>query len=252
MAFLYMLLLGGGLFIGNFIAMSFSPKLIAKYSTRTLYNGSNLLCIVPYILIFVAYLISPSGLTNPAWVAAYFVLFTFAGGCGGVTTVLSTTMIAKSVDYEEYVNHRRPDGIFFSGMTFIAKLTGGIATIISGVAYAIVGFSDSRIQELNAYIAAGGTPRLVGEYGSFMMILFFIVSVLPAIGCILAVIPTWRYCLDNNEHLRIVAVLHARRDAADHGITLTKEEEENIRIVDGEIVGLPVFTSGGDGEKPQE
>lgn len=236
---LYMVLLGGGMFIGQFVAMGFTPRLIAKYSTKKLYNWSNIISAFPYFLIFVAYLISPSGLTNIGWILACFVLFFISGATGGITTVLQSTMIAKAVDYEDYKNHRRPDAIFFSGQTFVTKLQSGIATIISGIAYTIVGFSGSRIQELNAYISAGGTPRLVGEYSSFMMILFFIISVLPAISSILAVIPTWHYCLDDDEHQRILSILHLRRNALDLGITLSVEEEENIKIVDGELVGIP-------------
>ncbi|MDD4839823.1 MAG: MFS transporter [Clostridia bacterium] len=236
LALLYMALLGGGMFIGQFVAMAFTPKLLGRFSTKNLYNGSNILGIVPYLLIFIAYLIAPSGLTNVGWIIACFGLFFVCGASGGVTTVLQSTMIANAVDYEEYTNNRRPDAVFFSGQTFVTKLQSGIATIISGIAYTIVGFSDSRVQELNAYITAGGTPRLVGEYGSFMMILFLIVSILPAIGCLLAIIPTWNYCLDDDEHKRILAVLHARRDAALRGETLTAEEELKIIATDEYVI----------------
>lgn len=237
---LYMVLLGGGLFIGQFIAMAFTPKLINKYSTKKLYNWANIVGAVPYFLIFVAYLLAPSGLTNIGWIVACFFLFLISGATGGITTVLQSTMIAKAVDYEDYTNHRRPDAIFFSGQTFVTKLQSGIATIISGVAYTIVGFSGSRIQELNAYINAGGTPRNVGEYSSFMMILFLIISILPAIGSLLSIIPTWNYCLDDEEHQRILAVLHLRRNADEMGLpALTDEEEQNIMFVDGELTGIP-------------
>ena len=36
-------------------------------------------------------------------------------------------MIADCVDYEEYHNGVRTDGVFFSGQSFITKLSGGIA-----------------------------------------------------------------------------------------------------------------------------
>lgn len=241
LAFLYILLLGGGMFIGQFIAMAIVPKLLTKFSSKNLYNYSNLATVIPFLLIFVAYMISPSGLTDFGWVIACFFLFAICGAAGGITTVLQTTMIAKAVDYEEYKNKRRPDAAFFSGQTFITKLQSGIATMISGFAYAVVGFSDARVQELNAYIAVGGTPRLVGEYGSFMMILFLIVSILPALGSILTVIPTWNYCLDSEEYNRIMAVLHARRDALAMGITLSHEQEENISVQDDQVFGLPEF-----------
>lgn len=211
LALIYMALLGGGMFIGQFTGMALTPKMLNYYSKKNLYNWSNILSVIPYIFIFVAYLIAPHTLTAPIWVAICFVLFLFAGGMGGITTVLQSTMIADCVDYEEYKNGTRPDALFFSGQTFIVKLQSGIATILAGIAYTVVKFSDSRVAEVNAFISAGGIPRLTPDYNSFMMILFFIVSIPPAIGCLLSVIPTWKYALDDKEHKRILAELNERR-----------------------------------------
>lgn len=212
LALFYMVLLGGGMFLGQFIAMGFTPMLIKRFSTKTLYNWSNIFGAIPFVLIFVVFLIAPSALTAPVWLIVCFILFLVAGAANGITTVLQSTMIAGAIDYEEYKNYRRPDAVFFSGQTFVTKLQSGIATIISGIAYTIVGFSDSRVSELNSYINAGGTPRMVGEYASFMMILFLIVSILPAIGCLLSIIPTWKYCLNDDEHRRILWILKQRRE----------------------------------------
>ncbi|NCA67489.1 MAG: hypothetical protein EOM87_05440 [Clostridia bacterium] len=211
LALIYLALLGGGMFIGQFAGMAMTPNLLKIASKKNLYNWSNLLSILPYILIFVAYMIAPHSLTAGGWVAVCFVLFLIAGGTGGVTTVLQSTMIADCVDYEEYKSGTRPDALFFSGQTFIVKLQSGIATILAGVAYTIVRFSDARVAEVNEYISAGGIPRLTGDYTPFMMILFFIVSIPPALGCLLSVIPTWKYALDDKEHKRILAVLNERR-----------------------------------------
>lgn len=214
LALVYMGLLGGGMFLGNFLFMALTPKLLKRFSKKHLYNYSNLLMVLPFGLIFVLYLVAPD-LTHPAALLVAFVLYFFNGAGTGVTTVLQSLMIADAVDYEEYHYGSRPDGVFFSGQTFIAKLTAGIATIISGIAYSIVGFSDARIAELNSFISAGGIPRLEPQYQSFMMILFFLVSIPPVIGCILSVIPTWKYALDDKEHERILNELNIKRHAAD-------------------------------------
>ena len=237
LAFVYLLLLGGGVFIGMFTGMGIVPVLNKKLSKKTIYNGANLISVIPYLLIFVAYLISPHHLTNAVWVVLCFVLFTIVGIGQGATTVLQSTMIADCVDYEEYKNNRRPDALFFSGQTFLVKLQTGLATIICGIAYTIVKFSDSRVAEINAFITAGGTPRLSLEYASFMMVLFLIVSIPPAIGCILTVIPTWKYALDDKEHARILDILNERRHALEvEGVEVdesaeTIEFDENIETV---------------------
>lgn len=140
----------------------------------------------------------------------------------GLTTVLQSFMIADAVDYEDYHNNIRPDGVFFSGQTFIAKLTTGIATIISGLAYHFVGFSDKAVEELNAFIEQGGIPRVEDKYSRYMLVLFFLVSIPPAIGSILSVIPTWKYALPDKEHKKMLEALNERRRENDSG----NEEDE--------------------------
>ena len=211
-AMLYILLLGGALFIGQFLSMGIAPRLLKKFEKNTLYNGSNIISIVPYAAIFLLYMAAPNhDLTTAFYVAICAILFFACGFAMGITSVLQSLMIADAVDYEEYQSGIRPDGVFFSGQTFIAKITAGIATVINGIAYSAVGFSDAKVAEVNEYINAGFSPRLNPEYEPFMMILFFIVSIPPAIGCILSVIPTWKYALPDKEHKRILEELNSKR-----------------------------------------
>ena len=211
LALVYMALLGGGMFAGMFVAMAICPKLLTKFSKKDIYNYGNLAGIVPFLAIFFAYLIDPTGLASWYWVAIFFILFLVAGASQGVTSVLQSYMIADCVDYEEYHNGIRPDGVFFSGQTFIAKMQAGIATVLSGAFYAIWGFSDAAVDKVNNYISAGLIPREIPEFAPYMEVLFVIVSIPPAIGCILSVIPTWKYCLDDKEHARILSELNLRR-----------------------------------------
>ena len=123
-------------------------------------------------------------------------------------------MIADAVDYEEYRTGIRTDGVFFAGQSFITKLTTGLATIISGIAYSIVKFSDANVQVVNDYIAAGGLARENPEFQPYMFVLFFLVSIPPLIGSLLMVIPTWKYALSDEEHRRILDELNIRRHQA--------------------------------------
>lgn len=225
LALLYLALLGGGMFAGQFVAMAFVPALLKKFSKKNLYNFSHIIMVVPFILVFVVYLIAPMNLTSPIALAVCFVLFAILGGGNGITTVLQSLMIADAVDYQEYHFGNRPDGVFFSGQTFIVKLSGAIATIISGIGYSIVGFSDARVAEVNAFIAAGGIARTAPQYKPFMMILFFLVSIPPAIGCLLGIIPTWKYSLDDDEHKRLLDELNIRRHARDEAAALAEAAE---------------------------
>ena len=217
LAMLYILLLGGALFIGQFLSMGLAPMLVKKYEKKSLYNWSNLIGAIPYGGLFLVYMIAPNhDLTTVACLIICAVLFFGSGFSMGITNALQSLMIADAVDYEEYCSGIRPDGVFFSGQTFIAKITAAIATVINGIAYSVVGFSDAKVQEVNDYIAAGGIPRLNPEYQPFMTVLFFIVSVPPVIGCILSVLPTIKYALSDKEHKRILDELNERRHAAEN------------------------------------
>ena len=224
----YIALLGGGMFVGMFAASGITPYLLKRITKKKLYNYSSMLGAIPFFLVFILYLAAPTGLT--AWwaVVIIFLLFVVAGASIGFGNVLQSLMIADCVDYEEYTNGTRPDGVFFSGQTFIAKLTAGIATIISGIAYTIAGFSDERVAEVNAYIDAGGLPRTAPQYQKLMMVLFILVSIPPAISCLLAVIPTWKYCLDDDVHNKILEELNRRRhdkEGTDETLATTADEE---------------------------
>jgi len=212
---LFMALWGGGMSVGQFLAVSSVPKLVKRFAKKNVYNCINLLSVIPFLSLFALYLSAPSKLVEPFYIVVCFVLFVAGGATNGFSSVLQSIMIADAVDYEEYRSGIRPDGTFFSGLTFISKLCYGIAVIISGIAYTIAGFSGSRVAEVNAFIAQGGIPRLEEKYAPYMSVLFFLVSIPPAIGGILAVIPTWRYSLSDKEHSRILAELNTRRHSDD-------------------------------------
>ncbi|MDD3946570.1 MAG: glycoside-pentoside-hexuronide (GPH):cation symporter [Clostridia bacterium] len=237
MSLVYMIVLGGGVFIGQFAGMALAPFLIKKYNNKkNLYNISNLSSALPYLAIFVVYLLTPRGMlaTNFALIAFFSILFMVNGFFAGIVIVLQSSMIADCIDYEEHKHGNRPDGIFFAGQTFLAKLTSGIATILAAVAYAAVGFSDAAVEDLNAYIANLGPndmlPREMAQYDNFMMILFFLVSVPPAIGCLLSVIPTWKYALNDDVHKQILSELNERRRDKELQASLAESDESKDGI----------------------
>ena len=211
----YIALLGGSLIVGQFIAMAIVPKMIIRLSKKAAYNYSNLFSAVPYAIVFILYKLYPDKLTEPPFIAVSGLLFFVNGFFQGIATVLQSLMIADAVDYEEYRSGIRPDGVFFSGQTFIAKITTGIATIISSLAYKSVGFSDAVVDQVNKYIENGHIARTEPKFAPYMMILFFLVSVPPMIGCLLSIIPTWHYSLSDDEHTKIINELNRRRHEND-------------------------------------
>jgi Na+/melibiose symporter-like transporter len=209
-----------GLFGGMIGFPLFAPKLIQKYEKKKLYNFFSLVGAVPFALIFVLFLAFRGNILTWPGMIIMSVLFFMAGASMGSLNVLQSVMIADCVDYEEYTNGTRPDGVFFSGQSFITKLSAGIATLISGAVYGFVGFSDSKITFLNNALIAGAdfkkfNPFLLGgaEVGKFSAAMFFLISIPPAIGMVLAAIPTLKYALPDAEHTRMLDELNAKRNA---------------------------------------
>ena len=203
-----------GLFVGQFVAMGVTPLIIKKVEKKTLYNVYSIAGAVPYALIFVFYKVSGGDLTTTFWSIIIGICMLFGSAAFGGINVLQSVMIADCVDYEEYYNGIRTDGVFFSGQSFITKLAAGISTIVSSAVYAIVGYSGANVDKLNKAIENGanfltydgGTGA--GKYAEAM---FFLISIPPAIGMILSAIPTLKYAMTDAEHKEILSELVSRR-----------------------------------------
>ena len=206
-----------GLFVGQFVAMGITPLLIKKFEKKTLYNFYSIAGAVPYALIYVFFKISGGDLTSTVWSIVIGICMLFGSAAFGGINVLQSVMIADCVDYEEYYNGVRTDGVFFSGQSFITKLAAGLSTIISSAVYSIVGYSGKNVDILNKAIANGesfitydgGTGK--GKYAAAM---FFLISIPPAIGMLLSAIPTLKYAMTDKEHENILAELVSRRRSA--------------------------------------
>jgi len=211
-----------GLFGGMIGFPLFVPKLIGKFEKSKLYNFFTLVGAIPFAFIFIFFMLyrrgTEDGLVTWFGMIVMSILFFMAGASMGSLNVLQSVMIADCVDYEEYNNGIRPDGVFFSGQSFITKLSAGIASLISGAVYAVVGFSDKNIALLNNALINGDNFKTYND-GKFAAAIFFLVAIPPAIGMALAAIPTFKYALSDKEHTRMLDELVARRAANAEGKT---------------------------------
>ena len=204
-----------GLFAGQFIAMGITPVIIKKVEKKTLYNFYSIAGAVPFALIFVFFKIANGDLTSTFWSIMVGLCMLFASASFGGINVLQSVMIADCVDYEEYTNGVRTDGVFFSGQSFITKLSAGIATLISSGVYAFVGYSGENVDRLNKAIYEEGASFITYDGGSgvgkYAAAMFFLISIPPAIGMVLSALPTLKYALSDKEHERILGELVAKR-----------------------------------------
>lgn len=237
-----------GIFAGQFVAMGITPALTRKIEKKTLYNIYSIGGAVPFALVFVFYKLAGNAFaTSPVWLLLTFVAFFFASAAMGGINVLQSVMIADCVDYEEYHNGIRTDGVFFSGQSFITKLSAGIASFISAGVYSYVGYSDANVAKLNAALkegVEGGFAAYNG--GKYATAMFFLVSIPPAIGMLLSAIPTLKYAMSDKEHTQILNELIARRASKnapkDEGELNTKRtlgaDEDAAKILDDNMESI--------------
>ena len=217
------LIIAIGIFGGMLVASAVTPGLTAKFEKKKLYNFYSVAGAVPFVLVFVFFKVFGEAIkTNFAVSVLIGLVFFAASWAQGGLNVLQSIMIADCVDYEEYHNGIRPDGVFFSGQSFITKLSAGIATIIQGVAFSVVHFSADNVKMVNDALATGAAS-FSHDFTHYAAAMFFLVSVPPAIGMVLSAIPTWKYALPNSEHKKILASLIERR----HSVNAAAEEAGN-------------------------
>lgn len=212
----YMAILGGAMFGSQFVAMGFVPKLCEKFEKRKVYNLSTLVGVIPFTAIFGMYLIDGTGLYKTHWVVMMAIMFAFAGAGMGASTVMQSILIADCVDYDEQRTGYRPDGIFFSGQSFITKLGAGISSFLQGIVFAIVGFSGDAVAACNEALAASPASDYLfataPEYEAYRFGMFFLISIPTAICCVVSILPMLKYEITNQKHKEIMAELTKRRN----------------------------------------
>lgn len=189
LSLLYMVLLGGGLFIGMIVSMGIVPKLTQRVSNQRLFVFCNLLNIFPNILIFLLYCSLPRAMAHPVNLCILFILMTISGICTSIAQIVQTLLISDAVDLEESLSGARPDTVFFSCQTFIVKIGAGISSLAASLAYAIIHFSSAETQAINQLIADGGIPREEPAYTPLMTVLFFLLTIPTAVGSLGSVLP---------------------------------------------------------------
>jgi Na+/melibiose symporter-like transporter len=221
--FIILIIIGGGFFIGQFGAMGLFPVLIKKMDVKTIYNLTAISGI-PTGLIFALFLMHPQELAEVKYVAILGVLILFGGIGFGLVMVCQSMMIADCIDYEEYHNGFRPDGVFFSGQSFITKLSAGIASIISAYVFNAVGYSGKNIDDLNKALAGGAHFASDPRYAKYSWAMWFLLTVPPAIGMMVAIIPTLKYEITKKDHEKMLAELIKRHDAEKAEVAEVAEE----------------------------
>ncbi len=177
-----------GLLVVSMIAALVTTPLANKVGKKNLFI---------YVMLF-------SGVTNallylaePGDVTLIFVLGTLSEFGAGIMPVLFFAMLGDSADFSEWKNGRRATGLVYSAGTFAMKFGGGAAGAIIG--FVLSGYGYDGMDEATV---AGAIPGIK-----------MLMSWVPALVTIPAILTLWIYPLSNEKLDEISADLTKRRSA---------------------------------------
>ncbi len=197
LTFLYTFLLGTGNFAGMIVSTFLVPVISKKLGNIKAYIICNLGGVFPNLLIFLLFLKNKSGMTDLPNFILMFLLLVLSGVFSAFSSNIRTFLIDDATELEYKISGVKPTALFFSFVTAIIKINGGISSLVSSLGYTLIGFTSSETARLNSYISEGFIPRESSEYTPLFTMLFFMFTVLPAVSSVLAVLPFIKKGCDN-------------------------------------------------------
>lgn len=122
-----------------------------------------------------------------------------------MTNILTSSMIADTIEYAEYHTKKRCAAITFSGQTFTGKMSVAVGGGLIGIWLTIIGY----------------VPQAHAQSSSALNGLFFGICLLPAIGSLIRLFFMSRFTFTEEKHAEICRLLAER-----HGEQNAKNQTE--------------------------
>lgn len=172
----YVMSVGIALVVGMLIGMGITPKLIDKFEKKRVLMVACLfgamVSIIPYI-----------ALDN---VLLGLIALGISFATVGIMIITSTSMLLDAIDYSEWQLGFRGEGIVFSLNTFVTKLSGAFAKLILGLGLIAINYTDNQ-------------PITNSTITCFSALMYIV----PAVCCILTIIPLFFYKIDNKMLIQV-------------------------------------------------
>lgn len=169
----------------NLVGVMLAPTLSAKYGKRRTYMISILMAgVLSTVFFFIP--------NNIAWI---LLLQTLISLCAGYVLPLLWSMFADIVDYQELKSNRRASGLIFSSSSMSQKLGWALGAALTGWVLFLFKY--------NPDIAQQSMDTIFGER--------LMISIIPAVCCLLAFIGMMFYPLTEKKVKEIAEELEAKR-----------------------------------------
>lgn len=142
--------------------------------------------------------------TNPAIIVPLLAVQGVSGAISGsVKMVIPTKMIAETVDYMEYKTGKRNEGMSFSILTFVGKLTASLSSSMAALIMPLVGVA--QVGENLVLVEDSGVNTLFWLWG--------LITCIPTILGLLSLIPYMFYDLEGDK-LKMIQEENRKRQEA--------------------------------------
>ena len=159
--------------ISQILGMMFVyPILRSKLSNTTIFKLSLCLAIFGYAFLLALCLLGYSSVLTMLMVPGVMIFVS-----NGILTVLTTVFLANTVDYGEVKTGHREESVIFSMQTFVVKAASGLAVFITGVSLDLIGLTSKD-----------GLGEGIPTFGSPLLGLRLLMTILPIIGLVLALV----------------------------------------------------------------
>lgn len=195
--------------VSGLIGMLVSGKLAKRYTCRRIYLTLSSVGLLSSLILFV------SGYSSPV----VLLLSVFVSGFPyGVITTINYGMISESIDYTEWKTGMRTEGFSVSFQTLMNQMMGALQTSLLAWMLIRINFRQPVKNELGDLITQIQTPETLNG-------LFFIVTILPAIGWALSMIPIAFYDFSGKKKEKIYEELYLRRAIANGELVYDPDAE---------------------------
>ncbi len=184
----------------GFLTYIFIPKIKQRFDNRQIIFLNGFVRLIVGVIVFV---VGVTQFTN-LWVVVPLLMIQnlLFSVFNTINMVIPTEMIGDTIDYMEWKTGERNEGVSFSVLTFVGKLTGSLSSTIGNLLLPIIGLS---------FVAMGDQTVTVKAYEYTDTLIWGMFTLAPAILGLLPLIPYIWYDLTGEKLQKVREDMAERR-----------------------------------------
>ena len=201
--------------ISGFLTYLLLPALERRWTSKQIVVRTTIL---KALVGTTTFLIGMKFYRNPAVIVPLLMIQGFIfSSLTSINMVVPTKMIGDTVDYMEWKTGERNEGMAFSLLTFISKLTGSLCTAIATAIIPVIGLVTVQLADNSLQLVEN--PQINTRFW-----LWALVTILPPVASLISLIPYRFYDLEGKKLKDIQEEMIARREL--NSKTISKSEGE--------------------------